>query len=135
MCIRDSQCTAQGLLADHELRECFTAQDVFRYDWVHTMLSDGLITTEAWGVIAACEVRGVCTQGDIAAFLLEGWQTHHHRRHHGRSLWRIFNEHGNKSNKEGGTIKCKASELLKRYSLLRHFMETRLAGDARVGGE
>ena len=129
------KCTAQGLLADRALRRCFTVQDAFRYDWVHTMLADGLLTTEAWGLVAACEARGVCTQGDIAAFLQEGWEVPQYRRHQGRALWRVFNEHGSATNSKEGTIKCKASELLKLCSLLRHFVETRVAADARVAAE
>ena len=63
--------TEHGLLADPTLRGLFSVQEVFRYDWVHTFLQGGILTAEAWLLIAKCEELGVCDQATVCSFLKE----------------------------------------------------------------
>jgi hypothetical protein len=72
--------TKKSLLADIPLRGCFESQEVLRYDWVHTFLAHGIVTGEAWHLIAACEEHGLASQKDIHDFLKEEWLTPQHRR-------------------------------------------------------
>jgi hypothetical protein len=127
--------TAEGLPFDAELRRCFRLQRVVRYDWVHTFLADGIVTGESWLVIEACASRNVATQTDLHAFLSEEWVVPKSKRHQGRNLARVFNESGARHNSEHQHLKCSASEVLSLYGLLRHFVDSRLAGDRRVAAE
>ena len=127
--------TADGLLASATLRSRVAFQDVVRYDWVHTFLQDGILTGEAWLLIRAAESIGVSSQADVSVFLQEGWTVPLSRRKRGRCLWRIFDRYGSEANMKSDKLKCSASELLSLYILLRHFAETRLAGDARLSGK
>ena len=61
--------TAEGLLADAELRLLAPVQRVMRYDWPHTLLADGVVTNAAWAFIRACSAQGVATQEELYAFL------------------------------------------------------------------
>ena len=124
--------TEHGLLADPTLRGLFSVQEVFRYDWVHTFLQDGILTAEAWLLIAKCEELGVCDQATVCSFLKEEWVSPAHKRWKGRQLWRIFDSYGEKANRSHGSIKCSASELLGLYAMLRHFVEDRVPCDARL---
>ena len=125
--------TAEGLLASTTLRSLVCWQRVLRYDWVHTFLSEGVLTTVAWKLVAGAEEAGVASQSDLHDFLKLGWTKPLHNGKGGRNLWRIFNEFGAKANSSHATIKCSASELLTLYALLRHYAETRLRHPALAG--
>ena len=128
--------TADGLLASAKLRPLVRFQDVLRYDWVHTFLADGVLTSEAWMVVDAAVRIGVSTQTDVHMFLKEEWGVPQYRRLQGRELSRIFNSYGARANESHNTIKCSSSELLTLYGLLRHFAEVRLPqGDERLSGQ
>ena len=127
--------TKEGLLANRTLRTCFKFQDVMRYDWVHTFLQDGSLTTDAWLLIQACTNHGLASNATILEFIQEEWVTPMHRRHRGRPLSRIFNEWGEKANTAKDKLACSASELLNLYGLLRHFFECRVVHDARIAQE
>jgi len=124
--------TADGVLSSPQLRDSVNFQEVIRYDWVHTMLADGVLTNAAWRMIDALEQRGLASQNDIHHFLREKWVMPAHRRNQGRALWRIFDGQSATHNKNAETIKCAASELLTLYSLLRHFARCRAPRDERV---
>lgn len=122
--------TPSGLLADVELRSHVPVQRVARYDWVHTLLADGVVTHAAWSFIRSCEAHGVATQGDLYAFLRQQWIFPAFTRGSGRALWRIFDAYGAPANEKHDTLKCNASELLGLYGLLRHFAETVVHDDS-----
>ncbi len=78
--------TSDGLLADLELRRAFSVHRVIRYDWPHTCLAYGLVTTAAWPFIRTCAERGVATQEDLYTFLREPWVFPLQRRHQAARL-------------------------------------------------
>ena len=78
--------TPTGLLADRALRAIVSWQDCMLYDWVHTLLANGVMTGDAWLVIAKCVEHGIATQHDVCEFLKEDWCTPRHRRKGGGSL-------------------------------------------------
>lgn len=125
--------TPNGLLADRELRATVPVVQAFRYDWVHTFLSDGLVTCAAWALVKkACELE-LATQNDLNIFLSLPWKFSKRREHHGRQLKRIFDEYGSAANAKADTIKSSSSEMLSLYSLLRHWAATCLpTGDPRL---
>ena len=93
------------------------------------------MTKDAWGLIKACERHGLATQPDLRTFLKEPWRYPAHRQHHGRDLWRIFDDYGASSNEKGDTLKCGQSELLSLYGLLRCFFERRVGENNVVANE
>ena len=48
-----------GLLADLSIRPYLDIVGASRYDWLHNMLQDGIMTTEAFHFLKACEPYGV----------------------------------------------------------------------------
>ena len=47
--------TESGLLADPRLRSVIEWTKTVRYDWVHTFLSNGIVTSALWDFISRCE--------------------------------------------------------------------------------
>jgi len=121
----------EGLLADTTLRDTFDIVSTIRYDWMHTLLADGIVTREVWALLEVAETHGIATQEDVHNFLKEPWQ-HPGLKGQGRALWRIFNDYGRQANQDHSTIKCSASEMIGLYGLLRHYMETRVPPDPRL---
>ena len=124
--------TADGLLACEQLRSVVQWQEVLRYDWVHTLLSDGVLTGEAWRVVTAAEKCKVATQEDLFRFLREAWVAPQNRRDQGRHIWRIFDDYHARSNAEADALKCSSSELLSLYGLLRYWVMQRLPAHGEV---
>ena len=80
-------------------------QDVLRYDWVHTMLSDGVLTGSAWRSVTTAQQCKVATQEDLYCFFREVWMLPQHRRGQGRQIWRAFDDYHAQSNADAGTLK------------------------------
>ena len=123
--------TSDGLLADPQLRGLVNFMDVLRYDWAHTFLADSLVGREMWALIAAAQVHHVFTQQDVYDFLSEPWSYPQQRAEEVKGakwsqLRRIFDDFRRESNEERSTVKASMSELLGLYSLMRHFVETRV---------
>ena len=57
--------TSDGLLACPTLKGVVAVASAARYDWAHTFLADGLLTTSAWLLINAAERSGLAKQQDI----------------------------------------------------------------------
>ena len=55
--------TPEGLLADPELRNAFRSQEVFRFDWVHTFLGNGVVAQSTWALVRACCRHCLAAQG------------------------------------------------------------------------
>ena len=121
--------TPEGLLCCASLRPVVSFTSVMRYDWVHTLLSDGVLTTEAWRLIEQSEREHLGGQANLMEFLKQEWRIPKHRQHQGRLLNRIFDAHSARANEEAGKLKCSASELITLYGMLRHWAETRLPLD------
>jgi hypothetical protein len=116
-----------GLLADAELMAAFDVSTAFHYDWVHNMLQDGVFTVEAMRYIAAADdVRGL-RMIELEEYLKDpGWRFPKHTQAKDQGLCRIFDAYRSRSVEESGKLKANASECLGLYSLLRHFIETRV---------
>ena len=65
-------CSPSGLLADTFLRQQINAIEVRRYDWMHSCLQDGTVTTEAGLLTGAFESIDIYPK-DVEAYLKTGW--------------------------------------------------------------
>lgn len=90
-------------------------------DWVHCMLADGVLSVEAHLLIASAEVA----TNDLEMYLKGDWCFPQASRAKSRTLWQLFDSARASSQEK---VKGSASEMLGLYSLLRHFVETRLQG-------
>jgi len=124
--------TPHGLLADRNLRTMVPIVQALLYDWVHTFLSDGVVTNAAWSLLKqACDIE-VTTQRAFHEFLSLPWCFSKRRGHRGRNLARLFNDYGAHSNETADTIKSSSSEMMTLYSLMRHWAATTLPADERL---
>ena len=131
--------TEHGLLADEELRRRFNFIDVLRYDWAHTFLADSMVGKEMWELIQAAATEGLFSQEDLYAFLDEPWEFAGKGKQQKSTKWNqlklVFNEWRRETNESHGAVKAGMSELLGLYSLLRHFVETRVGDTSKIGKE
>ena len=121
--------TRESLLVCPRLRPHIDWLSVIRYDWAHTFLAGGVLTTALWLLIRACERANIATQADIYMFLKEPWEVPRHRKYSGRKMSTIFDQHWSKSNVEHNTLKCSSSELLSLYGVMRYWTLVRLPAD------
>ena len=125
--------TKEGLLSSRPLRGLFHFQKILRYDWVHTFLSQGVLTTELWRLIDVVQRENISSQQDVHEYLSQPWSIPRHRRHQGRTMGRLFDEYAQRANKDAGALKCSASELITLYGMLRCWAETTLPlSDERI---
>ncbi len=61
--------TRDGLLACPHLRVAADVLSATRYDWVHTFLADGLVSSATRQLVSAAERAGIANQSDICEFL------------------------------------------------------------------
>ena len=115
-----------GVLADVELRSHISFGTVSTLDWVHSALQDGTMSTEIYLLIAACEDLGLCSFPELEAFLKTGWCFPSATQHKGKTLYRIFDEYRADAAHRKEKIKGSSSEVLGLYTLLRHWVETKL---------
>ncbi len=112
-----------GVLADVELRAVLDPVHAFTYDWVHSFLSDGLFSCEAFLMIKACRTLGI-RQSHVCEYLKDSkWQFPLAHTSKSKSLYRVFDVYRSSASAEADRLKCAASELLGLYGLLRHFVE------------
>ena len=116
----------KGLLADKEMRKIVRFGETGTFDWVHTMLQSGVVTVELFLFTSECERLAICSFQDLEQFLKHGWDFPAAARMKGRQLWRIFDDHRDKSSHKNERLKLSASELLGVYGLFRHFVETKI---------
>ena len=106
--------TSDGIVADEELSRTIDWPNVFQYDWVHIMLSGGVMVHAAWNVLAACEEHGLPGQAELSEFL-KGWQIPKASQFGSRdvrTLWRFFDPKSARENRKRQGVRCNASELL-----------------------
>lgn len=114
------RCNPLGLVAHRDA--CNIAQPIqtMRYDWVHSMLQGGVLTSE---VDALLELSGTRRE-DLQKFLADAsWSFPRNNLEKSRQLHRIFNA---RRSAEDGKTKASCSELLGVYGLLRFFFELKL---------
>jgi hypothetical protein len=115
-----------GVLADVELRAVLDPVHAFTYDWVHTFLSDGLFSCEAFLMIKACQPLGI-QQSHLCAYLKDSkWQFPLAHTSKSKSLYRVFDVYRASASAEADRLKSSASEMLGLYGLLRHFVEVHI---------
>jgi hypothetical protein len=116
---------ADGLLACKELRRHIDVVECFTYDWMHTLLQDGVFTVEVFLMLKACNIG----YHVLESFLKDPrWQFPMASRAKAKRLHSVFNSHA--SNNEANKLKCSASEAIGLYGLLRHYIEVYVAKDA-----
>ena len=110
-----------GVFSDVHLRRHVDFASVLTIDWVHCMLADGVFPIEVCLMISAAE--GIVTMKDLESYMKHGWVFPVASRAKGKALWQVFDTARCPS---GEKLKGSASEMLGLYSLLRHFVDTRL---------
>ena len=110
-----------GVFADKRLRIHIDFANVITIDWVHCMLSDGVMSTEAHLFISAA--HSFVTMRDLESYMKGEWCFPASIRAKSRVLWQVFQSERCPS---GDKLKASASEMLGLYALLRHFAETRM---------
>ena len=93
--------SAHGLLADDELSAIIDWTTVVQYDWVHIMLSGGVLMRAVWSMLAVCEELGLPGQRELCEFL-KGWKVPRASKHGARDvglLWRFFDPESLRENR------------------------------------
>ena len=123
--------TAEGLLADQRLRQHMNPMHCMQYDWVHTCLQEGLMTTACTLFMTACKRKAGIEHTEWER-LLRGsdWRFPRQSQCKAKQLHTVFSEYRTKSLEDGRSdrdpkIKANPSEMLGLYGLLRHAVETR----------
>ena len=111
-----------GLAADAVLRPLVSVLDVLNQDWVHGILSDGILLAEMGLLIDADEGAG---RMDYEAFMKSDLRFPKQYAQKGNLLWRVFDSYRNSDDDTCAKIKADASELLGLYVVMRHFIEQR----------
>ena len=114
--------TPTGLLADLDLRHLVPVTKVFLYDWVHTLLQDGVMQEECFRLITSVSHLGVSMQ-TLQAFMQEDWRFPASSSAKSKSLHHIFDV---RRVPDQNRLKSTASEMLGAYGLMRHFVEVRI---------
>ena len=112
-----------GLLTEQRLRQEYDITTVLVFDWMHTTLSDGTLTIEAFLLVQSCDKMGI-TLKSLEDFMRYDWIWPAHLKAKNKYVWQVFQT---VRAPQQDKLKCSASELLALYSLLRHFVETRIA--------
>ena len=126
--------SADGLVADDELSAIIDWTTVVQYDWVHVMLSGGVLLRVVWSMLAVCEELGLPGQRVLCEFL-KGWKVPRASQHGARDvglLWRFFDPKSASENKKRQGVRCNASELLALSRCLDEFISTQLPDDPRL---
>ena len=121
-------------IADEELSAIIDWTKVVQYDWVHIMLSGGVMMRAVWGLLSVCEELGLPGQRELCEFL-KGWQVPKASQHGARdvgSLWRFFDPKSVPHNRQRQGVRCNASELMALSRCLEEFIDTQLPDDPRI---
>ena len=110
-----------GVLTCPMLRRQFSIADVLTSDWMHNALQDGTVTIEAFLFISEAAEFGASRQ-ELESYMRSAFKFPRHLRAKGNDLYRVFNEYRFSESK----LRVAASEMLTLYSLLRHYVDTRV---------
>ena len=114
---------ALGFAADKTLRLHLRPLDVLNQDWVHGVLSDGVLGQE---VVCFMREDVATTVQDYEAFLKSDLRFPQALRAKSANLHRVFDAYRNPNAEEKpDSLRANASELLGLFGLLRHFIEKR----------
>ncbi len=115
-------CNALGLAADVDLRREFNLLRVTRTDWMHDELQDGVFNVECALFLKSCASVGI-TFADWQTYLRADWQFPRSSGVKPNQLYNLFNKPSFENLSKKTKFKCKASELLSLYAMLRHYGE------------
>ena len=87
------------------------------------MLADGAMSVETQLLISAATLEGVVTMADLEAYMKTNWLFPSASRAKSKLLWQVFRTAQHPTQEK---LKASASEMLGVYSLLRHFVDSRL---------
>ena len=91
-------------------------------DWVHGVLSDGVLAAEMGLLLEKDQGAG---RTDYEAFMKSDIRFPKRNEVKGKLLWRVFDSFRNSDDDDCTKIKADASELSGLYVLMRHFIEQR----------
>ena len=118
--------TEDGLLCDRALRNssAFSVTQSFTYDWVHSALQDGMMSTEAFLMVCSLEKAGVPMSAlqDFFGLPFTYPKEYACKRRHLKWVWK-------QSQNSETKLRCSCSELLSLYVMLRHFVEANAGED------
>jgi hypothetical protein len=112
-----------GVLADALLTAEIDFRHVARFDWVHTLLQEGVMSHEMVYYVQTLEEKRDVQAPQWEQYLKYGWSFPAALHHKGKGLHRLFNVYRAKKREETGSLKAGASELLSLYTLVRHYVE------------
>ena len=116
-----------GLLADEALRRVINFSKLVRTDWVHNELQSGVFQADVQGFTQACATVGL-TFNVWEQILKSDWCFPRARECKASNLHSLFNRWGLEHSEEKHKFKCKASDLLGLFAVMRHVCEVRFAG-------
>ena len=114
---------SHALLLDRYLDAYVHPVRIYTHDWMHALLVDGTYNLVLLLVLEECRTNGVPNVWDA----LEGYVTHWEwpaRVGSCTSLSDVFSSTRRNSSKQGGHIKCQASDLLSLYPVVAVFVMT-----------
>lgn len=117
-----------GMIADIRLRQWFNPLAVLTYDWVHSMLQDGVFNAEIQAMLAHGGATGI-TRESIREWLSDpSWVFPAATRSKCKRLFRVFDD-ARVSDSNPEKLKGNCQEMLGIYGLVRHLVELRVASD------
>ena len=131
------RCTMDGIMADDDLGRIIHWPTAFQYDWVHTMLSGGVLMNATWTLLARCDELRHPGQEALCDFL-QGWVCPNQARQGGRDvrqLWRFFDTRSRAENRRRESIRCSASELLTLARCIEEFIAAKVPPDERLSAQ
>ena len=114
-----------GLIADPALFDLMSPPQVLTYDWVHSMLHGGALSSEVEALLAETGVERCRLQEFLAD---ASWTVPACAKARFKGLARIFD--AKRGGASEGRVKASCSEMLGVYGLLRFFFELELEGRA-----
>ena len=123
-----------GLLFDDALMRDVDIVSAFTYDWVHTMLQDGVMNVEILLFLEACTDKLGLQLKTIETYMKGRFSFPKFCRLKSSQIWRLFDKH-HLGSPDAEKLKCQASELIAMYSALRHFVETEIGDRPELANE
>jgi len=117
-----------GLLCDEGVRSVFDPTVAIRYDWAHSFLQEGIVTTEMYLFIAHCSEHLGLRERDLCDFLKNTqWSFPKATAPKSQKLWRIWDTYRVNSSTDANRLKCSISELFSVYGLVRFYIHSQIA--------
>lgn len=115
----------EGVLADLRLRPYVKPMLQMQYDWVHSVLQDGLLSVDAWQILKSLHDKDRQSFKKLDAHFTSGWEWPYDASRRGMSkhvLKSAFSQSSVNAARDADRLKTPASSMLLVYSLLRHYI-------------